>query len=82
MLSGNVTRELVLEAAQHGIGGFYSKENLSLADLRQRVHELLSGGPAGEPAEDHTKQTTAATQSNPEDSFTGQATDAPAPAAA
>lgn len=45
MLSGSVTRELVLEAAQHGIGGFYSKENLSLADLRQRVQELLAGGP-------------------------------------
>lgn len=44
MLSGSVTRELVLEAAQHGIGGFYSKENLPLADLRHRIQELLAGG--------------------------------------
>jgi CheY-like chemotaxis protein len=48
MLSGSVTREVVLEAAQHGIGGFYSKENLSLADLRTRIRELLAGGPTVE----------------------------------
>src|SRR5262245_8143424 len=43
MLSNNVTRDTVLEAAQQGIGGFYSKENLPLVDLRQRVQELLAG---------------------------------------
>ena len=50
MLAGKVTRELVVDAAQHGIGGFYSKEDMPLADLRQRVRELLAGGASPTPA--------------------------------
>ena len=52
MLAGSVTRELVLEAVQHGIGGFFSKEDLSLTELRQRVRDLLAAGtPAATPDE-------------------------------